>query len=265
MPHQSEKVPKEIPEELFGSLRGCLVEGDTEQRLRERRVRRRALALSIVLQCAALTLLVLVPLFGKGDRIVLGRVYVPIPPYGHPGSHPRSAAALTRSQSTNHGSRFVFHSPMNNLTSHPIEDPNPIEPSDLNSISNQSNVGPDCPWCVNIPGKDSGPRSPQPPTEAHRKPIILQRTQLDPALLIHRVEPVYPALAKQTHHEGRVELRAIIGTDGAIQSLQIVAGDPLFDRSALEAVQQWRYRPTILNGQPVEIDTYITVIYSMSH
>ncbi len=90
-------------------------------------------------------------------------------------------------------------------------------------------------------------------------------TQLDPALLIHRVEPIYPPLAKQTHREGRVELRAIIGTDGRIRSLQIVAGDPLFEQSAVEAVQQWRYKPTILNGQPVEIDTSIMVIYSMQH
>jgi len=50
-------------------------------------------------------------------------------------------------------------------------------------------------------------------------------------MLIHRVEPVYPTLAKQTHRDGRVELRAIIGTDGTIQSLQIVASDPLFDLS----------------------------------
>jgi len=95
------------------------------------------------------------------------------------------------------------------------------------------------------------------------RPRRLRFTQLDPAMLIHRVEPIYPPLAKQTHREGRVELRAIIGTDGRIRSLQIVAGDPLFEQSAVEAVQQWRYKPTILNGQPVEIDTSIMVIYSM--
>ena len=67
------------------------------------------------------------------------------------------------------------------------------------------------------------------------------------------------------HRVGHVELRAIIGTDGTIQSLQIVVGDPLFDQSAVEAVRQWRYRPTVLNGQRVEIDTYITVIYTMQH
>jgi protein TonB len=58
-----------------------------------------------------------------------------------------------------------------------------------------------------------------------------------------------------------VELHAIIATDGTIQSLQAVGGDPVFIRSALDAVRQWRYRPTILNGQPVEVETTITVIY----
>jgi protein TonB len=84
-------------------------------------------------------------------------------------------------------------------------------------------------------------------------------------MLIHRIEPVYPILAKQTHRSGRVELRAIIGTDGTIQSLHIVSGDPLFYESAREAVSQWRYRPTVLNGEPVEIDTFITVIYNIDH
>jgi len=97
------------------------------------------------------------------------------------------------------------------------------------------------------------------------RPQIVRVTTVDPAMLIRRVEPVYPALAKQTRREGRVELRAIIGTDGTIQYLQIVASDPLFDISARDAVQQWRYRPTILNGQPVEIDTYITVVYTLQH
>jgi len=84
-------------------------------------------------------------------------------------------------------------------------------------------------------------------------------------MLIRRVEPIYPPLARQMHREGRVELRAIIATDGSIQSLEIVGGDPLFYQSALEAVRQWHYKPTILNGQAVEIDTYITVIYIMQH
>lgn len=84
-------------------------------------------------------------------------------------------------------------------------------------------------------------------------------------MLIHRVEPEYPPLAKQTHREGRVELHAIIATDGTIQFLQVVSGDQLFLRSALDAVGQWRYRPTVLNGQPVEIDTFITVVFTLRY
>jgi protein TonB len=107
---------------------------------------------------------------------------------------------------------------------------------------------------------------PPPPVEPHvARPTVLRVTHLDPAMLIYRVDPVYPALPKQMHQEGRVELHARIASDGSIQSLEVVAGDPMFFQSALEAVRQWRYRPTILNGQPVEIDTHITVIYTMAH
>jgi len=88
-------------------------------------------------------------------------------------------------------------------------------------------------------------------------------THIDPAMLIHRVEPVYPTLARQIGRAGRVELRAIIATDGTIQSLQVISGDPFFYQSALDAVRQWRYKPTVLNGEPVEIDTFISVIYNM--
>ena len=85
------------------------------------------------------------------------------------------------------------------------------------------------------------------------------------AQLIRRVEPIYPALAKQIQHEGRVELRAIISTAGTIESLEVLSGDPLFIQSALAAVREWRYRPTILNGRPIEVDTHITVIYTLNH
>ena len=76
--------------------------------------------------------------------------------------------------------------------------------------------------------------------------------------------PVYPPLARQLRREGRVELHAIIAMDGSIQALEVVSGDPLFLQSALAAVREWRYRPTILDGQPVEVDTHVTVIYTLS-
>jgi TonB family protein len=248
----------------LGSLRGCLVEGDAEQRRGERRVRRRALILSITFESAALTLLVLVPLFGKTGRIAI-KSFVPMPPYGHVSSRPRGNARPTTSRPIPSDSRFTFHPPTNRPDVRPAGEQTSSDSPDIGPTSDQQQAGPGCAWCVDIGSKNHGPRPPQPATETHARPQILRVTNLDPAMLIHRVEPVYPALARQIHKEGRVELRAIIGTDGSIQSLQIVAGDPLFDLSAKEAVAQWRYRPTILNGQPVEIDTYITVVYTMQH
>ena len=99
-------------------------------------------------------------------------------------------------------------------------------------------------------GQTAGPRRPD-AVVARETPRIMHQTHIDPAMLVHRVEPVYPTLAKQLGRAGKVELRAVIAADGTIQSLQVVSGDPLFYQSALDAVRQWRYRPTVLNGAPV--------------
>jgi protein TonB len=116
--------------------------------------------------------------------------------------------------------------------------------------------------CIDI-GRTEGPKPPPGSESRREKPRIIHETQLSPAIRIRRVEPAYPILPKQLGRSGHVELRAVIATDGTIQSLQVVSGDPLFYKSALEAVRQWRYRPTVLNGEPVEIDTFITVIYNI--
>jgi TonB family protein len=264
MRHEPQRVSEEIPEESLGSLRACLVEGDAEQRTRERHVRRRALAVSILLQSAVLTLLVLIPLFGKTERIALGRDYVPISPYGRASNHPRGNTKPTTGRPSDSRAGLTFNTSTNKPHLPAGGAMNPIGSSDDDPIG-PGPAGPGCDWCVNIGGKNSGPRPPQPANETPSKPQVVRITTLDPAMLLHRVEPVYPPLPKQMHREGRVELRAIIGTDGNIQSLQVVAGDPLFVQSAVDAVQQWHYKPTYLNGQPVEIDTYITIVYTMQH
>ncbi len=77
--------------------------------------------------------------------------------------------------------------------------------------------------------------------------------------LIFKVNPEYPAVARAARVQGSVLMRAIIGTDGTIQRLQVISGNPLLVRSALEAVKRWRYRPYLLDGKPVEVETNITV------
>src|ERR1700757_3623182 len=84
------------------------------------------------------------------------------------------------------------------------------------------------------------------------------------ARIINRVQPVYPPLARQTRISGTVRLHAIIGKDGTIQQLEVLSGHPLLQQAALDAVRQWRYQPTLLNGEPVEVDTTIDVIFSLN-
>ena len=84
------------------------------------------------------------------------------------------------------------------------------------------------------------------------------------ARLIHAPRPVYPALAKQARIQGTVRLQAIIAKDGSIQELQVLQGHPLLVQSALDAVRQWRYQPTLLNNEPVEVVTTIDVVFTLS-
>jgi|ERR1051326_1072873 protein TonB len=82
---------------------------------------------------------------------------------------------------------------------------------------------------------------------------------LTEAQLVNRVEPVYPHIAAITGVQGQVKLHAVIARDGSIQSLNAISGHPLLVRAALDAVGQWRYRPYYLNGEAVEVETFITV------
>jgi TonB family protein len=83
------------------------------------------------------------------------------------------------------------------------------------------------------------------------------------AMLVHQVAPAYPPLAKTAHISGTVMLHALIAKDGTIEQLQVVSGPPLLLKSAMDAVQQWEYRPTLVNGDPVRVDTTISVVYTL--
>jgi protein TonB len=84
------------------------------------------------------------------------------------------------------------------------------------------------------------------------------------AMLVSQPRPVYPPLAKQARISGTVRFTAIIGRDGSIQNLTLVSGHPLLVQSATEAVKQWRYKPTLLNGEPVEVVTQIDVNFTLN-
>ena len=104
--------------------------------------------------------------------------------------------------------------------------------------------------------------APPPPRPTQTR--IRQGGNVTAASLINRVQPVYPPLARQTRISGTVRLHAIIGKDGSVQQLEVLSGHPLLVQSALDAVRQWKYRPTLLNNEPVEVDTTIDVIFSLN-
>jgi protein TonB len=84
------------------------------------------------------------------------------------------------------------------------------------------------------------------------------------ANLIRQPRPVYPPLAKAARVQGTVKFEAVIAKDGTIQNLKVISGPPLLVNAALEAVKQWQYKPTLLNGEPVEVITTIDVNFTLS-
>ena len=240
------------------SLRACLVDGNPDQLAANRQRRRRSLLISISLQLAALAAIILVPLLSKTERIALANV-MPMPPYHHVAAADPKPHTHPTNPPPRHGISFCLTCPPTLAPTAPTRSADSI--GDRAETIDIGPLTPDCTSCEGFIGKPAAhadiPHDP--------KPRIIRVTNIDPALLTHRVEPVYPILAHQTGRAGRVELHAIIATDGSIHSLQVVSGDPLFVQSAFDAVRQWRYKPTTLNNSPVEVDTHIIVIYNLTH
>ena len=105
--------------------------------------------------------------------------------------------------------------------------------------------------------------APPPPPPAATPNRIKVGGDVQSASLVKQVTPEYPGIAKSAHVSGTVTLRAIISKDGSIEKLEYVSGPPLLMSSAMSAVKEWRYRPTMLNGQPVEVDTTVQVVFSL--
>ncbi len=114
------------------------------------------------------------------------------------------------------------------------------------------------------PAPRAEPRHEPPPPEPTRIIRVKQGGHVDPGLPIHRVEPIYPAIARTARVFGPVELEGVIGTDGRIHELRVVSGHPLLAKAALDAVSQWIYNPTRLNGEPVEVITRIVVTFHLN-
>ena len=120
------------------------------------------------------------------------------------------------------------------------------------------------------PGAASAPPPPPPPAAAadgETKPPVPQRIKVggnvQAAMLVKKIDPEYPALAQQAGIQGSVTLAIVIAKDGTVESTTPVDGHPLLIAAAQAAVQQWMYKPTLLNGDPVEVSTTVTVPFQL--
>jgi protein TonB len=99
------------------------------------------------------------------------------------------------------------------------------------------------------------------------KPAAPQRIRVggnvQAAKMVRQTPPVYPAIAKTAHVSGTILLHAVIAKDGTVQQLEYVSGPPLLMKAAMDAVRDWKYQPTTLNGEPVEVDTQISVVFQL--
>jgi protein TonB len=124
---------------------------------------------------------------------------------------------------------------------------------------------------IGLAGLSANTEEPPPRPVVRRPPIMtppaatvrIKVSQMEPAKLLVKVVPVYPPMARTTRTQGTVYLLGVIATDGTIRSLHVISGHPLLVNAALDAVRQWRYKPTILNGRAVEVEAPISVTFTL--
>ena len=259
--------------EATNRLLCCLLDQKDEESRRARRLRRRTLLTAIVIQAAVLSLLILRPLLGApASELMLARM-VPFPPWkGQPAA--AGAHEPERPRPPAHDRHNVPHPLQPGVFT--------FRPPDRPAEHVETDAAPDIGTAIHLPDgpgfgdpnglipnpgflPGDGRPTPPPPPEMEappRKPRFVA-SEIQEAKLVTRIEPQYPVLAKQIHLEGTVVIRAIIAKDGTVESAEVLRGHPWLAKAALDAILRWQFRATLLNGQPVEVETLITVIFRM--
>jgi protein TonB len=221
------------------------------------RTRSRRYALpSFLLETALVTTLILLPYLYPAalPRTSLTTTLVAPSPPPAPAPQPPAVTPATRPQRLN-----VYAPSRIPNTIPPIIDnpPGPIAPSPLT-------LGP------GVTGQSSAPLFPATPPSAPPARIVKATGPMRVSAgvasgqLVVSIQPRYPAIAKQARVQGTVIVSALIGTDGRIASLHVLSGPPLLVPAAVDAIQRARYRPWTLNGQPVEVETTINIVFSLN-
>lgn len=246
------------------TLARCLVDGDPATKARDLRRRRKALGISFAIESIVLTLLIAAPLMTSVAQPQFKTIlFVPIAfggSHAHSSTH-RSPSTIHRSENFHsHSITFMMKPAAQRPVRPPEEDDLPI--SDAGSLGDSPPPG--ATWIADFRPSDSTLQPAKEMKNAEERRTLRVSEPIQQAQLIARLEPRYPPIALQTRKEGTVVLHAIISRDGRITALEVVSGSPWFVQSALDAVRQWRYRPTYHGGEPVEVETSITVIFRLS-
>ena len=221
--------------------------------------------LSLLCQLFALGILILIPLvFTKAlpNAQLKNLLVAPSPPRPTPPQPPVEKKAPKVAVSQFHAGRLLAPRVIPKQVN-PIQDSAPapdivmpnaanggFEPGVTSLLNSTTGEAPPPPTKIPAPKPTSGP--------------MKIGGNVAEANLVHRVQPIYPPLAKSARIQGTVEFTAIISKEGNIEHLQLVRGHPLLVNAASEAVKQWKYKPTLLNGQPVEVLTDIFVYFTLS-
>lgn len=229
-----------------------------------------AVALSFTGQVLVVSLAVLVPILHPEGIAPGGLSHVITVPSGRGEPEPIKQKAAAHTAVASAGRRVladpVFRQPAD------VPPAILIGESELPAFTSQGPASPGIPGSSNgVPwgiGINAGPAPPPaaphsaPPPISARQPVRVGGN-VQAAKLLHQVLPVYPPLARQARISGTVRLEAVIARNGVIQSLHLTSGHPLLAQAALDAVGQWTYQPTLLNGDPVEVLTQIEVIFKL--
>jgi periplasmic protein TonB len=219
--------------------------------------------ISLGLQTLAVAVLLVFPLFRPQGLPLFHQLSTPIS-WGQPlASPPTPRARVSANTATSDtAADIVFTTPR--------QVPKGISDKGDNALPQVETAG------SSIPGAGTGdPNGVMHLFEGVSRPILpivrpptpvapIRVSTMSEGSLVRKVQPAYPALARTARVQGEVVLQAVISKSGTVENLKVLAGPPMLVKAAIDAVNQWRYRPYILNGEPVEVETQITVNFSLA-
>jgi len=231
-----------------------------ESTLLQTQPRRGLISLGWIIEALLMALLVLVPLLRVQDlpQALPGEeLFVPSPPMSAPKA-PRARVAPQPARQSMLTPTFIPR----------VISPPSVEP-EAALRATAPNLTNGVPWGDRISALDKigvGTLPPPPAPARTSEPAVVRVRiggQVEGARLIFQVKPDYPEIARMARVQGTVRLEAVISREGTVESLRVVGGPPLLVKAAFDAVSQWRYQPTLLNGEPVEVSTEIEVNFTL--